>query len=129
MKKLLILLLFFSATLFASDKPQFVDATKPIIIKASHPNFSVRMKANPTTGYSWIYDAAHSSLLVVAIKEQYFAPVSELVGASGYDVWTFHVSPQAFTVPTKASVTLLYARPWQVNSAKKTLLTIVTTKS
>lgn len=127
MKKLISLLLVMASPVYAATQQPYTDLKKPIIVKASKPYFSVRLKANPTTGFNWVFDADNSSRYITAVKEQYYPPVSELVGAPGYSVWTFHVLPAALRVPTKLTVNLLYTRSWETSGGSKQTITVVTT--
>lgn len=126
MKRLLCLLLLGIMNTVFADNAQYADPTKPIIVKAEQPVFSIRLKSNRTTGYQWIYDADHSSLFVAATHEAYQAPSNtKLMGAPGYEIWTFTVQKAAFAVPTTAKITLLNARPWDMAISKKMVITVV----
>jgi predicted secreted protein len=128
MKKLLSLLLLAVAPVYAAAQQAYTDLNKPILVKANKPYFSIRLKANPTTGFNWLYDADNSSWYVTAVSEKYYPPVTKLVGAPGYSIWTFHVMPSALRVPSKLTVTLLYARPWDISGASKQSITIITNR-
>ena len=47
------------------------------------------------------------------MKHVFDHPTKELIGASGFEEWTFKVKPGAFTVPQQTVIKMLYARPWQ----------------
>ena len=66
----------------------------------------VRLKGNPTTGYSWL--AVVDAEDVLAVSCEYCAEDTGLIGSGGqYEV--------GFTglMPGEATVTLTYRRPWE----------------
>jgi inhibitor of cysteine peptidase len=127
-KKILYFLLCCTGTALATDASQYADPSKPIVVHANQPSFSILIKANPTTGYNWVYDADRSNALVQAVSYEYKAANTKMMGAPGHDVWTFEVQKQAFAVPTTMKVTLVYARPWEMKAANKMVITVVTDK-
>ena len=50
------------------------------------------------------------------ISHKYYAPISQLAGASGYEVWQFRVNTASFIMPQITTITLQYARSWEINS-------------
>ncbi|EKD69977.1 MAG: hypothetical protein ACD_46C00685G0007 [uncultured bacterium] len=83
-----------------------------IAIDANRQTFSIKLKSNPTTGYSWFlreYDAK----LVSPIKHHFQKPTEKLIGAPGFEIWTFRMKSAAFIVPQQTIIRLIYARPWQ----------------
>ena len=127
MKKILQCLLavtvtVFSAMIFASTTEKAVDAPENIydedkqniIVNIKHPEFILKLKSNPTTGYSW-YLREYDANLISPIKHAFQQPVKELIGASGFESWTFRVKPAGFTVPQQTTIRMVYARPWQGN--------------
>lgn len=109
-------LLCFAQAIFAQTVDEFTDLKKPIIVKSAQPIFSIKLKSNPTTGYSWfIKDYNHQQLDL--IDHAYIAGDSKLVGASGYEIWHFKVKPSMFIAPQLFNIQLLYARPWELSTA------------
>lgn len=105
----------------------FSDPSKPIIVSAEVPEFQIQLKSNPgSTGYRWFYLADSSSSFVTVESEKYIPSNTKLIGAPGLDVWTFKVDSKAFNAPTSMTVTLAYAQSWNVSSAKKLVLQVVT---
>jgi len=82
-----------------------------IIVTRDHPEFTIKLKSNPTTGYSWFlreYDAK----LIAPVNKKYKGPDKKLIGAGGFEIWTFKMKPNAFAVPHQTSLRMIYARPW-----------------
>lgn len=129
MKKLVAVSLLLSSTIpaIALADDSFADPSKPIIVSAEAPEFQIQLKANPgSTGYRWFYLADNSSPLVTVESEKYIPSNTKLIGAPGTDIWTFKVDSKAFNAPTAMTVTLAYAQSWNVSSAKKLVLQVVT---
>jgi inhibitor of cysteine peptidase len=90
------------------------------------PVFIIKLKSNPTTGYTWsLHD--YDKTLLSLVKHQYLAPTSGLIGASGYDQWTFKMNKVAFTQPQRTSLKLTYARPWDKSDGATAVEFVVTT--
>lgn len=90
---------------YLEDNPNF-------LITSSHPEFVIKLKSNPTTGYSWFlrdYDAN----LIAPKKHNFEKPEKGLIGAPGYEVWTFRIKPAGFIVPQQTTIRFIYTRPWQ----------------
>jgi inhibitor of cysteine peptidase len=129
--KILWFILFFliSRIGLGVDNISFTDPSKSIIVKKSKPEFTIVLKSNPTTGFSWLlknYDVN----LMVSVENKYFSPKAEkMVGAPGYEMWTFRVKPSGFVVPQTTHITLVYARPWTEKGAKVTNFKVVTSNA
>ncbi len=124
---LLIALLLFSCGIScAAKKSDATDPQKPIVVKASDPNFVITLSSNPTTGYSWSLKT-YDSDLIKPISRKYYPPQTKLLGAGGYEKWFFAVKPAGFTVPHITNVTLIYSRPWELQSAQASNFKVVTT--
>lgn len=83
-----------------------------ITVDKKNPTFQIRLKSNPTTGYSWFL-REYDHELITPIKSEFEPAKTELVGAPGSQLWVFKVKPGAFTVPSQSIIRLIYARPWQ----------------
>jgi inhibitor of cysteine peptidase len=114
---LMMLWLGFSAFVFADggvcseDKPN-------AMVSAKQPQFTVELKSNPTTGYSWFLSTYDPSL-IAPVKHQFVAPDTKLVGAAGYQRWVFRVKPAAFVVPHQFTIKFIYARPWDTKETAR----------
>ena len=120
---ILILCIFFQTTTFAtkSEPNIYTEDKLNVIVTKDQPQFIIHLKSNPTTGYNWFlreYDAK----LIIPIKHRYEAPNNRMVGASGYDVWTFSVKPAAFIVPQMTQLRFIYTRPWETQDQVKQLV-------
>jgi predicted secreted protein len=113
--------IFSSAAVYAQKpKPVVVDDSvvhlqdKPaFMITSDKPVFVIKLKSNATTGYSWFlreWDAG----LIEPVKHQVEAPADKkLMGAPGYELWTFRAKSAAFVVPEETTIRFVYARPWE----------------
>ncbi len=120
-------LLLIAVAIQADDqKMVFSDPLKTIIVKKSESTFSIILQSNPTTGYSWLlkgYDAN----LIKPVRHKFYPPENKrLVGAPGYEKWTFQVKAEGFVVPQLTSITLIYLRPWEEQGAKAVNFKVVT---
>ena len=114
LRVLVIFLFVFSGIAKADD--EFTNPAKPIYVDSSSDTLTIKLKANPTTGYSWYLQSIDSPWLV-PLSHRYVPPVSQLAGAPGYDVWTFKIKPTYKMVPFYTEIELIYTRPWQVNTS------------
>lgn len=90
----------------------YTEDKQNILVVSDHPEFVIKLKSNPTTGFAWFlreYDAN----LVQPVKHKFVAPNVKLMGAPGYEVWTFRIKPAGFVVPHQSSIRFVYTRPWQ----------------
>lgn len=86
---------------------------KPIIATRTSPEISFKLKANPSTGYSWFLMNYDKNLLK-PLSAKYNPPEKNMPGAPGYMLWRFRVNASAFVVPRATKIELLYARPWEL---------------
>lgn len=129
----LIYILIFYVALFgktmALDKINaesfYTENQSNVIVKKSQPQFSIKLKSNPTTGYSWFL-REYNSKFILPLKHQFEKPTKQLVGASGYEIWTFRVKPAGFSVPQQTQIRFVYTRPWQAKESASVLTFRVT---
>lgn len=125
-KTLVSIFLLASCVMFSAQSiaaPQAYNITDPkrtLNISEKYPEFSITLRSNPTTGYSWFMKKYNPHFITV-VKHVYHPPISQLVGAGGVDVWTFRLTPAAFTVPHKLKMKMIYARPWEMEKGGKTV--------
>jgi inhibitor of cysteine peptidase len=124
--------LSFSAISSAADEQKsgkpvinYTNAQKSIVVKSSQPSFTVTIQSNPTTGFSWFLKSFDPTL-IKPIKRTFHPIKNGLLGSGGYEEWTFYVRALAFTVPQSTSITLMYARPFDLDSAQLTTFKVVT---
>lgn len=70
--------------------------------------FTITLKSNPTTGYSWQIDTAPDENVARLVGSVFVAPQTRLVGAGGSEIWTFKAVGRGRTM-----VRLKYIRPWE----------------
>ncbi len=66
------------------------------------------MCANPSTGFTWDYKIDDEEGAIKLEKHEYQEPDSELVGASGVDVWLFKAVKEGTAV-----ITMEYSQDWE----------------
>ena len=100
-----------------ANSPQklYTKSTQAIPVTTSHPEFTIKVTSNPTTGYSWFLEN-YDRHVVAPVSYRFVAPNSKLVGAPGYSLWTFRLIAKA-PVPVSTKIVLTYARPWEAGGA------------
>jgi inhibitor of cysteine peptidase len=101
------------------------DPQKPVMVKKSQPVFTIILQSNPTTGFAWSlknYDVN----LIRPVGRVFIPGQRGLIGAGGYEKWTFAVKPAGFIVPQTTSITLIYSRSWELEGAQATNFKVVT---
>lgn len=136
MRKIMTLLLIcfpvshvIAATVSKPQPPVVYTEDKPVaVVTSSNPVFSIKLKSNPTTGYSW-YLRSYDTNVLQPVKHIFEQPENrKLLGAPGYEVWTFRVKPDGFKVPMQTMIRFVYARSWQIDEQGKQLVFQVTTQ-
>ncbi|MDX2345716.1 MAG: protease inhibitor I42 family protein [Legionella sp.] len=93
-----------------------------VVRSATCAFFDVKLSANPTTGFQWTlqsYDKTHFNV----VKNEYIAPTSRLMGASGEHVFYFEQKENT-ACPESTVLCFRHARPWLPESAKCTEVTV-----
>lgn len=116
-KLLAIICVVFVVNAFAetSIKPEaeYTEKNTNFLVAATAPQFTIKLKSNPTTGYSWFL-RDYDTHLIKLVKHQYVAGANKkMIGAGGYELWTFRVLPAGFIAPQQTLVRLVYSRPWE----------------
>jgi len=126
---LLILLFTILSPLAQAAGLPTTDLTKPILVTSDHPEFTLNLPANPSTGFTWYLTHIDNQLLQpidqVYIKPNQSAKDEPRVGTGGSSVWRFKVLPAAFAVPTLTQLTFKYLRSWNLEQAEAQTLTIL----
>jgi inhibitor of cysteine peptidase len=81
---------------------------------------TVKLGANPTTGYSWTDAEITDPAVINQISRNYVAPDTGLVGAGGTEVWVFNSSNN----PGTATIKMSYGQPWEGGEKDTFTLTI-----
>lgn len=103
---------------YTEDKPN-------IMVSKESPQFTIKLKSNPTTGFSW-YLREYNSRLISPVKHGFEHPNTKLIGAPGYELWTFKVKPDAFVVPQQLMIKMIYARPFSTDGGTQVVFRIST---
>jgi len=102
----------FSHTIYTEDK-------LGVAVTSKEPEFIIKLKSNPTTGYSWFL-RTYDTRFLTPIKHVYEGATNKkLMGAPGYEMWTFRVKPGAFAFPQQTLLRFVYSRPWEGNDQSK----------
>ena len=135
MKKALMLALagfFVAGTCMAAISPakliqakgmmkSYSDVKKVIMVNETSPQFTIKLRANPTTGYLWLLKNYNAQLLTL-VNHHYVAPANKkMMGAPGFESWTFKATAGAMIAPRLAYIDLVYARPFELGGAKNKL--------
>jgi inhibitor of cysteine peptidase len=99
-----------------SDSSTYNEDNTTIQVTKKNPQFTIKLKSNPTTGFTWFL-REYSTKMITPVKHDFVAPEKKLIGAPGYETWTFRVNEQAFVVPQMLTIRMIYARPWKSNDA------------
>lgn len=119
----------YSSAGFAQQKEVITYSEDKLAVSVlpEQPQFIVRLKSNPTTGFSWFLSGYNAQLLK-PVKQSYLAATDKkLIGAAGYETWVFEVKPDAFIVPQQTEIHFVYARPWSVTEQANQLVFKVST--
>jgi inhibitor of cysteine peptidase len=123
---LFAVLFMISTIAFGADpKIVFTSPDKPIMVDKSSATFSIILESNPTTGYSWFL-VKYDSNLIVPVSRKYYPSNTKLIGAGGYEKWTFRIKPMGFVVPQVIFIQLAYVRPWNLENYKPITFKVVT---
>lgn len=87
--------------------PQAIGKVEKMEVKLDQ-EFTITLKSNPTTGYSWQIDTAPDENVARLIGSVFVGPQTRLVGAGGSEIWTFKAVGRGRT-----KVRLKYIRPWE----------------
>lgn len=121
-KRGIMFLLMLSAITAIAAQPTnnvvFSSPNTPIKVQANQTEFTLTLQSNPSTGYSWFL-TEYDNQLITSVSHQFIAPDSKLIGAPGYEIWTFKLTPTAFVVSQSTTVVMEYARPWDKSSGSK----------
>lgn len=99
-----------------------------VMVTQKQPFFTLQLKSNASTGYSWFL-REYSDYLIQPVKHSYQPAKEKMVGAPGYELWTFKMQPAAFIVPQTTIIKFIYARPWQGLDNTKQLIFRISTLS
>ena len=122
LRLILCAILFLICSLAVADN--FSDFKQPIVITKNNPTFFIKLKSNPTTGFSWFL-ISYDHNLIEPISHKYYVPDTKLIGAGGYEKWIFKVKSAAFLMPQVTEITMAYTRPWNLENYKPIIFKVV----
>jgi len=124
--KWIFVFLFMLSNIALAETPIYTIEKTTIVISHDQPEFIIKLKANPTTGYTWILREYDKNQLEL-VKHEFVRGPSQLVGAPGYDFWTFHAKPDFFTQSQQTTIRLTYMRPWEpITTNTKDVVFVIT---
>ncbi|MCC5792945.1 MAG: protease inhibitor I42 family protein [Legionellaceae bacterium] len=88
--------------------------------------FTVRLAANPTTGYQWSLLRYNQSLLHFE-SSQYIRPQNNRMGAGGSMEYTFRLKAVDW-YPAQTRLEYRYARPWEKKSGQNQTVRVLFSK-
>ena len=104
-----------------------MEVTRTTSAKQQTREVSFTLASNPSTGFIWLLESYDSHLLKL-VKHDYAAPDNKKnrVGTTGVENWTF-TAKSKIPGPQVTKITLINARPWDVNHTthEKTTFTVV----
>ncbi|OGT45617.1 MAG: hypothetical protein A3E82_08970 [Gammaproteobacteria bacterium RIFCSPHIGHO2_12_FULL_38_11] len=122
-------LLFTTTLLCATATWAIVPAKTTALHVKQNQTFQIELVSNPTTGYSWHWEATKfEENLVTLVSHKYIASThKKLIGAPGREIWTFKAKKGNYRVNQVGHITMTYSRPWEKNTppAKTMTVTIV----
>jgi inhibitor of cysteine peptidase len=84
---------------------EYSSPAEPIKVKSGE-EFVIKIKSNPTTGYSW--ELANNPDNIILVTNSYLASSSRLMGVGGHELWTFKAVGCGQT-----NILMKYLRPWE----------------
>jgi predicted secreted protein len=125
----LSVLLFTATTATANNLPIYDQTETDVTVTKQNPSFVLKLSANPTTGYTWILKE-YDKVLITPVKHEYQVSKSNkgLVGAPGFDYWTFKVKPAAVVGSLNTKLKMVYVRPWEEGKIAKQIEFVITAK-
>jgi predicted secreted protein len=90
-----------------SPAQAYHDPESPLQVRTGE-TFTLTLRSNPTTGYSWELDGPLNEKLVRFVGREYLADQTGLVGSGGREIWTYEMAGMGETF-----IQLKYVRPWE----------------
>lgn len=103
---ILMIIIYIGCSLRTADHTE-ADSGKTIEVSVGK-QFTITLRGNATTGYTWQMAKGTNSKIVKKISDVYTADNTGLVGSGGDHVWTFKAVAAGET-----TITLNYLRPWE----------------
>jgi predicted secreted protein len=95
--------------LSVTHKPKAM--TKPVMVQLKKTEFTVRLKANATTGYRWYLLSYNHQLFT--LKGSSYVVTSKLIGAPGMAEFKFKAKGTFMAALQRSVITFGLVRPWE----------------
>jgi inhibitor of cysteine peptidase len=121
MKRLsFFILTILSLNVFAAGNnvPIFTEENPQIHLNSNQQRFMIRLKSNPTTGYSWDFNS-NDKKHIALIQHDFEKPNTGLVGAPGYETWLFEIKDSQFNL---IKLDFVYRRAWEQGAIGKQVI-------
>lgn len=101
--------------LFSNAHADVTNPQKTILVTKDASAFTITLASNPSTGFVWLLESYDAHLLKVK-KHEYVAPaIKNKVGVPGVETWEFAARKDVIG-PRVTKITLIHARPWEVDT-------------
>lgn len=91
------------------------------------PQFTLKLTANPSTGYWWHLQQYNHQLLTIAQHRIISSTQHQRVlGQSEQEVWSFNVNQAALAHCNTTDLVFIYARPWDLKQIAQKLIINIT---
>lgn len=102
--------------LFSTAYADITTPQKTILVTHDKLEFTITVASNPSTGFIWLLESYDTHLLKVK-KHEYVAPTAKnKIGVSGVEEWVF-IAKKDLIGPRVTKITLIHARPWEVETS------------
>ncbi|MCS3901586.1 beta-propeller domain-containing protein [Methanococcus voltae] len=104
-------------TVVKPEKEISVETTFEKISLSVNDTYEIELEENLSTGYSWEYNYTKNDGVVKIITDNYFAPETELIGASGTHKWKLNALKTG-----NATIEFEYLRTWEEGSTTQKIV-------
>lgn len=124
-KYILLSLCLLISTMSCADIKIFsISKTNTILVEKNQPTFIIKLKANPTTGYSWSLQK-YEAKLITLLDHHYQKLNSRLIGSGGFEIWKFKANMRAFSGAHKTDLYFKYARSWELEKGSMVVFHVI----
>lgn len=109
-KGILVWILLFPLSVWAQNDQRVIQ------IDPSQPEFTIRLKSNPTTGFMWALTSYDAQCLQWQ-GHDFEAPTNHRIGAGGVELFHFRLNPAALTTAHRGEIHFKYRRSWEKTNA------------
>jgi inhibitor of cysteine peptidase len=125
MKKLSVFFatLFFLMAVMPAASFEYTQDEIKVRVSREHPQFTVKLKSNPSTGYSWSL-SDYNARLIDVISHGYHASREKRPGAFSTEIWTFRVKSTGPQGLKPILLHFVYMRPWELSAQPARQVTV-----